>query len=75
MPWPRGKVLGGSSILNYMLYIRGNKRDYDKWAKNGAYGWSWNEVFPYFLKSEDNTDPEMAFNGKRKIFANQVSNS
>lgn len=75
MPWPRGKVLGGSSILNYMLYIRGNKRDYDKWAKNGAYGWSWNEVFPYFLKSEDNTDPEMSFNGKRKIFANQVSNS
>lgn len=69
MPWPRGKVLGGSSVLNYMLYIRGNKRDYDNWAKNGAYGWSWNEVFPYFLKSEDNTDPEMAFNGKRTFFS------
>ncbi|KAG8194260.1 hypothetical protein JTE90_024588 [Oedothorax gibbosus] len=63
MPWPRGKVLGGSSVLNYMLYIRGNKRDYDKWARNGAPGWSWKEVFPYFLKSEDNRDPDIALNG------------
>ncbi|GIY28222.1 glucose dehydrogenase [Caerostris extrusa] len=63
MPWPRGKVLGGSSVLNYMLYIRGNRRDYDQWAKNGAHGWSWKEVYPYFLKSEDNQDPHTAFNG------------
>lgn len=61
--WPRGKVLGGSSVLNYMLYIRGNKRDYDLWASEGATGWSWPEVFPYFLKSEDNQDSGMAQNG------------
>ncbi|GBN92093.1 Glucose dehydrogenase [FAD, quinone] [Araneus ventricosus] len=63
MPWPRGRVLGGSSILNYMLYVRGNRRDYDQWARNGAEGWTWKEVYPYFLKSEDNQDPHTAFNG------------
>lgn len=65
--WPRGRVLGGSSVLNYMLYIRGNKRDYDSWAAGGAYGWSWDEVFPYFLKSEDNRDPALAKNGKEHL--------
>lgn len=64
--WPRGRVLGGSSVLNYMLYIRGNSRDYDAWAKDhGAYGWSWKEVLPYFIKSEDNRDPEIAYNGRQ----------
>ncbi|XP_015787030.1 glucose dehydrogenase [FAD, quinone] [Tetranychus urticae] len=61
--WPRGRVLGGSSVLNYMLYVRGNRRDYDRWAKLGAKGWSWKEVFPYFLKSEDNQDPDFLANG------------
>lgn len=61
--WPRGKILGGSSVLNYMLYVRGNKRDYDNWAANGAYGWSWQEVLPYFIKSEDNQDPAVTSNG------------
>lgn len=61
--WPRGKVLGGSSTLNYMLYVRGNKRDYDLWAKWGNHGWSWDDVFPYFVKSEDNRDPDILKNG------------
>ncbi len=43
--------------------MSGNPMDYDSWAREGNYGWSWNEVFPYFLKSEDNRDPSLAFNG------------
>jgi choline dehydrogenase-like flavoprotein len=50
---PRGRVLGGSSAINGMIYIRGNPRDYDGWAAGGADGWSWREVLPYFLKSEN----------------------
>lgn len=49
---PRGKVLGGSSSINAMLYIRGNKADYDGWAAAGNKGWSFEEVLPYFKKSE-----------------------
>jgi choline dehydrogenase len=48
---PRGKVLGGSSSVNAMVYIRGNRRDYDEW---GVSGWAWDDLFPYFLKAEDN---------------------
>lgn len=51
--WPRGKVLGGSSVLNAMLYIRGNKRDYDNWAQMGNVGWSYTDVLKYFLRAED----------------------
>ncbi|RWS23195.1 glucose dehydrogenase (acceptor)-like protein 3, partial [Leptotrombidium deliense] len=63
MHWPRGRVLGGSSVLNYMLYVRGNRRDYDNWARLGCETWSFEEVLPYFIKSEDNTDPHFASNG------------
>lgn len=50
---PRGRVLGGSSILNGMQYTRGSKFDYDEWAAEGCDGWSYKDVLPYFLKSED----------------------
>jgi choline dehydrogenase len=51
IPLPRGRVLGGSSSINAMVYIRGNRRDYDEW---GVPGWSWEDLEPYFLKAEDN---------------------
>src|SRR2546426_758825 len=50
---PRGKVMGGTSTINGMVYIRGNHRDYDLWAEDGNYGWSWKEMLPYFLRAED----------------------
>ncbi|XP_014242259.1 glucose dehydrogenase [FAD, quinone]-like isoform X2 [Cimex lectularius] len=52
-PIPRGRVMGGSSVLNFMVYTRGDKRDYDHWAELGNTGWSWDDVEPYFMKSED----------------------
>ncbi|MGH1352071.1 MAG: GMC family oxidoreductase [Methyloligellaceae bacterium] len=51
---PRGKALGGSSAINAMLYVRGQKQDYDAWADMGCDGWSFDEVLPYFKKSEKN---------------------
>lgn len=50
---PRGKVLGGSSSVNAMVYIRGHRKDYDDWAAGGATGWSYDEVLPYFKKAEN----------------------
>ncbi|MCF6314974.1 MAG: FAD-dependent oxidoreductase [Marinosulfonomonas sp.] len=51
---PRGRALGGSSAINAMLYLRGHRRDYDEWADLGCDGWSWDEVLPYFKRSEAN---------------------
>ncbi|XP_048505683.1 glucose dehydrogenase [FAD, quinone]-like isoform X2 [Athalia rosae] len=57
--WPRGKVLGGSSVLNAMLYVRGNRRDYDNWRDMGNPGWGYDSVLPYFKKSENTSIPEL----------------
>jgi choline dehydrogenase len=54
--WPRGRVLGGSSSINGLIAIRGQHEDYDHWAGLGNTGWSWNDVLPYFVKSESNPD-------------------
>jgi choline dehydrogenase len=54
--WPRGRVLGGSSSINGLIVIRGQHEDYNRWARDGASGWSWNEVQPYFIKNESNPD-------------------
>jgi len=52
--YPRGKTLGGSSSINGLLWIRGQSNDYDNWRQQGNAGWGWDDVLPYFLKSEDN---------------------
>ncbi|XP_051160278.1 glucose dehydrogenase [FAD, quinone]-like [Leptopilina boulardi] len=54
-----GKVMGGTSSINGMLYVRGNKEDFDNWAKMGNPGWRYEEVLPYFIKSEDNRDKDI----------------
>ena len=51
---PRGKVLGGTSSINGMIYMRGNHADYDEWRQRGCEGWDYDSVLPYFRKAEDN---------------------
>ena len=61
--WPRGKVLGGSSSINGMIYIRGHARDYDLWQQMGLPGWSFADVLPYFRRSEGNAHRDDDFHG------------
>ncbi len=53
LKYPRGRVLGGSSAINGMIYMRGQAADYDGWRQSGCTGWGWDEVLPYFLRAED----------------------
>lgn len=66
---PRGKVLGGSSSINAMIYMRGNRHDYDNWSKLGNAGWSYDEVLPYFKKSENNHKGASQFHGSNGLLS------
>jgi len=77
---PRGKVLGGCSSINAMIYIRGNKQDYEEWAAAGNKGWSYDEVLPYFKKSENQEVIKNDFHGTggplnvtNRIYTNHLS--
>ena len=63
LAYPRGKVIGGSSAINAMIYMRGQAADYDGWRQLGLTGWGWDDVLPFFLKHEDHADGPNAFHG------------
>jgi choline dehydrogenase len=63
MFWPRGKVVGGTSCLNAMVYIRGHRDNYDDWARAGCTGWGYADVLPYFKRSEDNVRGASEYHG------------
>ena len=62
--WPRGKVLGGSSSINGLLYVRGQREDYDHWQKLGNSGWSFDSILPYFIRAENEESPKAGYYGK-----------
>ncbi|MEL7547739.1 MAG: choline dehydrogenase [Pseudomonadota bacterium] len=62
--WPRGKVLGGSSSINGLLYIRGQRQDYDGWAQLGLRGWSYDDLHPYFVRSQNQERDDFEGHGK-----------
>ncbi len=63
LKWPRGKVLGGSSSINGLLYVRGQHEDYDRWSELGCSGWSYDEVLPFFKKAENQARGESEYHG------------
>jgi choline dehydrogenase len=63
LDWPRGKVLGGSSSLNGLLYVRGQPQDYDRWRQMGNTGWGWDDVLPLFKRAEKNERGADEFHG------------
>lgn len=58
-----GKILGGSSTINLLIYVRGIRQDFDRWELEGARGWGYDDVFPYFLKLENNLNATLAATG------------
>ena len=77
IPWPRGRVLGGSSSINGLLYVRGQPEDFDGWAQMGCTGWSWDGVLPYFKRAEswvgDDTDGVRGKDGPLSVQTSRLS--
>lgn len=65
-----GRVLGGTSNLNFNLYVRGRPKDFDTWAEQGAIGWNWKNILNYFIRSENNTNKILAYNGNNHSIKN-----
>ena len=61
--WPRGKALGGSSIINAMAHVRGHRSDFDQWAQQGCHGWSYADLLPYFIRSETSSYSDSPYHG------------
>ena len=72
---PRGRTLGGSSAINAMIYVRGNQADFDGWASEGAPGWSYREMLPYFIRSEGNERGDPKYHGHSGPLSVQDSRS
>ena len=67
MYWPRGRLIGGSSSVNAMVYMRGQSADYDHWRQLGNAGWSYDDVLPYFKKAECHELLHDSFHGARTV--------
>ena len=65
--YPRGKTLGGSSAINLMVYIRGDRADFDGWSEQGCAGWDYDSVLPYFMKAEANSRLGEPLHGKVRL--------